>query len=193
MAFQFRCPEGHLLQGEESQVGQQCECPFCRTQFLVPAPPGGASASSTGWPPPQDGSQEPVHQDQAEQYEEELPTEWAPGVSVGQSIVGMEQVVAENPFETDSAEEREVFHIPCPKGHVLETPRDMLGQYAQCPFCQTEFQLLLRDSHEYQAEVEKKQERREHKAGKLWMNWAIAAAVVVLFAVILMTAIAVSH
>lgn len=38
MAFQFLCPQGHMLQGEESQAGQQCACPYCKTLFVVPQP-----------------------------------------------------------------------------------------------------------------------------------------------------------
>jgi len=183
MAFQFRCPQGHLLQGEDSQIGQQSECPFCHTQFLVPAPPGG--------------QQGPAHQQPPEQLDDELPTEWQPGLSVGESIgrsLGEDAPqISGNLFQQPAAEQRDIFHIPCPKGHVLETPRDMLGQYAQCPYCRAEFKLRLQDSREYQAEIEKKQERREEKLGKLWMNWAIAAALVVVFAVIIMVAVAVSR
>ena len=194
MAFQFRCPNGHLLQGEESQVGQQCQCPYCSSQFLVPAPPGApqpapaAAAAETGPEPP-------VYEEPAEPPADELPTEWQPGLSVGESIAGagVEPTIAENPFERPSAEEQSLIHIPCPEGHVLETPREMLGQYAMCPYCQAEFQLRFTDSQEYQREEAQKQQRREQKVGKAWMNWAIAAAVVVLFAVVIMVAVVASH
>ncbi len=36
MAFQFLCPQGHLLQGDELQVGRPCQCPYCGGVFLVP-------------------------------------------------------------------------------------------------------------------------------------------------------------
>ena len=36
--FQFCCPQGHVLQGELSQVGQLVQCPMCGSSFLIPPP-----------------------------------------------------------------------------------------------------------------------------------------------------------
>lgn len=184
MAFQFLCPQGHMLQGEPSQTGQKCKCPYCQTEFIVPQAPGG--------PPPAPASldsAEPIYEEPGLEFDDDLPTEWQPGPSVGESIAGVDQVVAENPFETTSAGEQSTLHVPCPKGHVLETPRDMLGQWAQCPFCQEEFQLRFENSLECRKEKADLQERKEQKIGKAWMNWAIAVAVVVVFGVIIMVAV----
>ena len=58
MPFQFYCPQGHLLQTDDSQVGQQCMCPYCQSVFLVPEPPRAVSLafppglSQTPTPPP---------------------------------------------------------------------------------------------------------------------------------------------
>ena len=49
MAFQFLCPQGHMLQGDPTQAGQQCKCPYCQTEFLVPA----AAVPSQAAVPPQ--------------------------------------------------------------------------------------------------------------------------------------------
>ena len=38
MSFQFCCPQGHVLQGELSQIGQLSQCPMCGSSFLVPPP-----------------------------------------------------------------------------------------------------------------------------------------------------------
>ncbi len=38
MTFEFCCPQGHVLQGELSQVGQLLQCPMCGSSFLVPPP-----------------------------------------------------------------------------------------------------------------------------------------------------------
>ena len=38
MAFQFQCPTGHVLEGDESQAGQAIPCPVCQVLFLIPAP-----------------------------------------------------------------------------------------------------------------------------------------------------------
>jgi len=45
MAFQFQCPQCvNLLEAEESQAGQQCNCPFCSTLFFIPSPIAPAPA-----------------------------------------------------------------------------------------------------------------------------------------------------
>jgi len=36
MAFQFYCPQGHLLQSDPAHLGQQCQCPHCGTLFVIP-------------------------------------------------------------------------------------------------------------------------------------------------------------
>jgi len=189
MAFQFLCPQGHMLQGEPSQTGQKCKCPYCQTEFIVPQAPGGPPPAPALLDSAEPIYEEPIYEEPDVEADDDLPTEWQPGPSVGESIAGVDQVVAENPFETTSADEQSTLHVPCPKGHVLETPRDMLGQWAQCPFCQEEFQLRFENSLEYRKEKADLQERKEQKIGKAWMNWAIAAAVVVLFAVIIMVAV----
>ena len=45
MPFQFCCPQGHVLQGDESQVGQLFHCPMCGSNFLVPPPEMGPAAA----------------------------------------------------------------------------------------------------------------------------------------------------
>ncbi len=77
-------------------------------------------------------------------------------------------------------EEEDLLHIPCPNGHVLDTPRDMIGQAVMCPHCDAEFRLRESDSEEYQRRKKAAQERRERKAGNLWLNWSIVIAVIVL-------------
>ena len=59
MPFQFMCPQGHLLEGSESQMGQQSQCPLCGTAFIVPfvQPPPGQPAGPQGLPPQPGGGQ----------------------------------------------------------------------------------------------------------------------------------------
>ena len=57
MAFQFCCPQGHVLQGETSQVGQLFQCPMCGVSFLIPpeatpAVGGGFFQGPAAWPAP---------------------------------------------------------------------------------------------------------------------------------------------
>ena len=69
------------------------------------------------------------------------------------------------------------MHIPCPNGHELETPFDMLGTDVMCPHCNVQFHLREKDSVEYKAKRERKAQIREEKIGKAWLNWAIAIAI----------------
>ena len=62
----------------------------------------------------------------------------------------------------------------------------MLGQEALCPFCQAQFRLRLEDSVEYREEKAKERALREIRAGQLWLRWAITAAVVVGFGLIVL-------
>ena len=49
MSFQFFCPLGHMLEGDPSQAGQPCRCPYCGAQFVVPQflPGGRADAPAS--------------------------------------------------------------------------------------------------------------------------------------------------
>ena len=233
MAFQFLCPNGHLLQGDESQAGQQCKCPYCGGMFIVPNPPsappaGGAPAPQRPAYSPQPGQQPAVYPGQQlqpytqpqtypqpgypppsyqppapdlgypppgvepqpygppteEPYEEPEPTEPPedfPGIRTGK---GDESLEVDRETLPGAEQHADILHILCPRGHELETPREMLGQDAMCPYCETVFRLRLEDSVEHRKQKEEKRERRELKQSKAWLNWAIAAAVLVVLGLI---------
>jgi len=56
MSYPFHCPQGHILQGELSSLGQVSQCPVCGVRFFVPPPDCGATMSgslqqeSGAWP-----------------------------------------------------------------------------------------------------------------------------------------------
>ncbi len=157
MAFQFKCPQGHLLEGDESQAGQQCQCPDCGMTFVIPSPVPEAAGESEA----RDGSA--------------AETEMLPDVT------GKVLLSGDDPF---AEPEDQVFHIPCPNGHELETPREMFGQEVLCPHCGAQFQLREKNSVEYKKIRAAELEARDRVRGKLWLNWAIAIAVVVGLALI---------
>lgn len=76
------------------------------------------------------------------------------------------------------------MHIACPNGHELETPREMLGQDVLCPHCNVQFRLREKDSVEYKRRKAQEIERRDRKAGQMWLNWAIVAAVLVVIGIV---------
>ena len=114
-----------------------------------------------------------------------------PGISTGADFGRAPADVAVQLGST-SADQQSLLHIPCPHGHLLETPREMLGQDAMCPYCQAQFRLRFEDSQEYRQEKVERRERREQKLGRAWLHWTIAAAVIVVLGVILMVWVAVA-
>jgi hypothetical protein len=89
----------------------------------------------------------------------------------------IEVPAAENPAE--APQEPALLHIPCPKGHVLETPEEMLDQEVLCPHCNTQFVLRRKNSLEFKRKQEERERLREIKVGNFWLNWAIVAVVLV--------------
>jgi hypothetical protein len=209
MAFQFLCPQGHLLQADESHAGQQSQCPHCGSLFLIPRPNPAADASTTpGNPPleqpsvpppvsqppapdappfPSPDSPAPDFQLPATEPQVEAEVSEFPGIRI-EPEVGQGAAAADAPvsFKSPTAAQLPIVHVVCPNGHQLETPREMLDQEALCPFCQAQFRLRLEDSVEYREEKAKERTRREKRAAQLWLRWAIVAAVVVVLGLILL-------
>jgi glutaredoxin len=170
MSFQFQCPNGHLLEADESQSGQTCTCPHCSISIVIPASPASASQPSTvPTPPPAPEAVSGVP---------EIYPEFDAG-NVGRTT----KSVTINP--DDEAAEK-LLHIPCPKGHILDTPLDMLGEDVLCPHCETQFRLLERNSVEFQRKNELEERRKEARANKFWLNFAIIAAVVFVLGLLIM-------
>ena len=94
---------------------------------------------------------------------------------------------APNPFQQSTADP-EVLHVPCPNGHELETPVDMIGQEVLCPHCGVQFKLRARDSVEHKSRRKDEQERAERKLGRNWFNWAIVIAVLVIIGILFLIA-----
>ena len=138
------------MEGDESQAGQQCQCPTCQMLFIIPEPiaataaaeSGGGSSGRFGFLGPGGGS---------------AATQTAPAQTA----------------------EPELLHIPCPNGHELETPLEMLDQEVLCPQCNAQFKLRRKDSIEYKKKKELQETIRLERVGSLWLNWAIVAIVFV--------------
>jgi hypothetical protein len=92
-------------------------------------------------------------------------------------------------FATENTATIPLLHIPCPKGHELEVPRDMLNQFVECPQCQAQFTLRERDSVEFKKKHSAEMERRWEKTGQAWLQWAIIFAVLVVLGLITLIAL----
>ena len=153
MAFQFQCPQGHLLEGEESQAGQAIPCPVCQMLFLIPQPVASAAP--------------PVSHATAPRFEMPAPSVPSPAVSFA------------SPAAPATPAEPEFLHIPCPKGHALEVPPDMLDTEVLCPQCGEQFHLQAKNSVEHKRKRAQQEAQREERANKFWLNFAIGAAICV--------------
>jgi len=105
-------------------------------------------------------------------------------------VQSSQQSPASKPAPSDSSaalSSIELYHIPCPNGHEIDAPKELLDQPAVCPHCNVRFVLRKEDSRELRAEREKvekrlamEQERRANAAGNLWLVWVVVIGLVVL-------------
>ena len=170
MSFQFQCPQGHLLEGDPSHAGQAVNCPTCGMLFLIPAPLAAPAQVQPAYGP--------VYGSPEEQAPSRFAHLGAAGPADDPAAAANEPAppVMEAP---EPPAEPELLHIPCPNGHELETPLDMLDQEVLCPQCNVQFRLRKKDSVEFKRKKEETERLKEIKAGNFWLNMAIVAAVLV--------------
>ncbi len=182
MTFQFLCPQGHLLQGEEAHMGMECQCPQCGTAFIIPTVVHGAEATVeemiAPFEPPAPAFERP-----ADAVPDAPPIAASESLEDGASNLEFSQLAEEELKQAAVAET--MLHIPCPNGHELETPPEMVGQRARCPHCGVEFRLRRDKSVEYM----RQQEIIDRRRARMWFQLSIIAAsfvVVVLLAMLIM-------
>ena len=146
MSYEFECPNGHRLEAEERQAGDECRCPECDVLFQIPAP------------------QVSVEIETGSQVDSALP----------------------DGFDPSRRPDPNLFHIPCPNGHILETPKEMLGQAAACPYCGVEYRLKKENSQEYRQHQMFQQRAKDRKASNFWFNLTIVFAVVIVIGLLIM-------
>lgn len=269
MPFQFYCPQGHLLEGHESQMGQQSQCPLCGSVFVMPVMPGampsgpvpGGPVPPGGWPgydqpaPPGYGQPAAYGQQMPPGYPMNYPPGSVPnpfpgypggyappggpmpGYGQPQGIYGQPQfeqpfsggptlpvgpspeagspqgaspgfpvIQTEPPAEpaaptatpeqpappateaaappAEEAKEPRIVRIPCPNGHELQTPMDMVNQEVLCPICGTQFHLRYEDSLEFKEEQAELRRRKAENLNYAAMKWSIIAAVVIVLVIL---------
>ncbi len=203
MAFSFFCPTGHILQADERHVGRAAACPYCHTKFRIPQVPDadregvsqtqGTAEAAVECPTPSRELAAPSLEADAprpsgDQREiapapdrTDRAAEWEGADTSRPSLSKAESVFGDRPpFDSVVVGGESVVHIPCPAGHVLETPRNMLGSDAMCPFCRQVFRLELQNSLEYLQEIEERAAREAERVARFWLRLAIAAAVITL-------------
>ena len=158
-----------MLEGDPSQAGQAVNCPTCGMLFLIPAPLAAPVEQASAFGPSFGPSGE-----QAASWFAHL------GAATADEAVAASGEPAAPVMEApEPPAEPELLHIPCPNGHELETPLDMLEQEVLCPQCNAQFRLRKKDSVEYKRKKEEADRIKEIKSGNFWLNIAIVAAVLV--------------
>ncbi len=166
MPFQFYCPQGHLLEGHEQQMGTPGQCPMCGSMFVFPVIGGGA-------PPGMPAA----------------PGGYAGGgytTGGGAGFPGLTSAGGFAPAAPEPPPEPRLFRIVCPKGHQVQTPEEMLGTKAQCPYCNAVLDLKYENSIEYKEEQDRVHRQQEleqrivdERRGRFWMRLAVLAAVLI--------------
>jgi len=204
MPFQFRCPQGHLLEGENEDVGQIVNCPICGVALTIPSAPYTPAATPIQPPVPPYQQQyqaptagvidtvPPVIEQAPETFpditatgpiegaekEFAIHTDDAQSNSAEQDDHQAEQDGTDAPdFESGNANQDEM-RIPCPNGHILNVTSDMLDEEAICPFCEEQFELKERNSLEAIEKREMLSEKREKKQEQMFLYWGIGIMVV---------------
>lgn len=186
MTFQYTCPQGHLLEGDAAQAGQQVQCPTCGVLLVVPAVTQPAAPTVAPAAPP-------VAAVPLETAETVTPTEssgrFDPFADVGPSggragaildgLAGGGDGTATGP---------KMVHVPCPAGHILETPQDTMGQTVMCPHCGQMFDLQMKNTLEFKRDKQRIDDKRIRRSSELWMRWAIAAAILIVIGLIVIFA-----
>ena len=203
MTFQFKCPQGCLLEGDSSQAGQQIACPVCGVQFIIPAPP--STPAIPAWPGPHGAGpggspsatspvvspSSPTPAAPALTPPTVTPPASSPDVPPPTQISGGPRMPAATqapqfPAPGTAPAEPQMLHIPCPNGHELETPPDMIGQEVLCPHCGVQFRLREKDSLEHKRRRAAEQERKMRRLSNAWFNWSVVVAVLVAIGLIIL-------
>ena len=212
MAFQFLCPQGHLLEGDEAHMGMACQCPQCGMTFIIPTIQARApAASEPDWaaedytsPPDAPFEQFAELQATTPQFENFAVEEPASQIDPPAAKAEKSAAKTEKPAVQDLLEEMDpragdvvsmgaledaVLHIPCPNGHELEAPVEMIGHRVLCPHCSVQFRLHREDSIEYQQH----QEILDRARARFWSRWALIIGILIGLGMLAMIIMAWTH
>ncbi len=170
--FQFQCPQGCLVQAEVAHAGMETACPSCGAAMIIPAPP---SASGPGSPPAKTAKGPGVL---ASGRASETKRPLGPKFSLGPTGPSSSPTNLGNQATPTVDRSATLLHIPCPNGHLLETPREMLRQQVMCPHCSATFTLREKDSEEHRIRRQIEIQGAQRKLSRAWLNFAIILAVV---------------
>jgi len=152
MSFEFYCPNGHLLEGDDEQLGTQGRCPICGVLFMFP-------------------KTTLVARREKQRHEARSAAEDAAAESS-----------TPEPASEPLVPERRVIQVYCPNGHVLNTPEELLGSEAMCLKCKTRFTPTVERSVTYLRNKHRYETQKAESQGRFWMGVAVLAVTAVVTA-----------
>lgn len=193
---------GFLLSGDDAYRGRTVKCPKCKQPVAIPAADDGGDYDLSPLSPEEqarlDAEMPPAEAASDRQSGPQLNIR-TKGRRVGKVKVRSGGGVGELPdlgggatFDPTGLSPEAVVHLPCPKGHVLEIERSLMGNWAMCPHCGEQFEMLLKNTQEYQRDQQMKEQREIARSSQKWMNYAIVAIVLVVIFLGLLIALAVA-
>ena len=157
MSFEFYCPNGHLLEGDDEQLGTQGRCPICGTLFRFPTTTLVAR-------------REKLRHD----------------AKSAADVAGADRAAAESAAAELAPEpvvpERRVIQVLCPRGHVLNILEELLGSEAVCLKCKTRFVPTTERSVAYLRTKHRYETQKGEAQGRFWMGAAVLAVTAVVTA-----------
>lgn len=160
MSFEFYCPKGHLLEGDDEQLGTQGRCPLCRVLFTFPTTTLVARRKKL--------------------RHEAISSDDGTGAD-GAAVAPAAGEVPQAPF----VPERRMIQVLCPNGHVFNTLEDLLGNEAVCLKCKTRFTPSVERSVSYLRTKHRYEKQKGEVQGRFWIGMAVlgVTAVVTAFVV----------
>lgn len=111
----------------------------------------------------------------------QIQTEPAPaGAEVAAPAAASEE---QKPKPPPEKHEPQIVRIPCPQGHELQTPMDMVQQDVLCPICNTQFHLRYEDSIEFKEEQAELRRIKAERMNQVALKWSIGSAVAVVLGI----------
>lgn len=155
MSFEFYCPNGDLLEGDDEQLGTQGRCPICGSVFMFPKTTLVAAREKR-----RRDAQNAV------------------------DVAAVDAAVEADPPPEPLVLEPRVIQVLCPNGHVLNTPEELLGSEAVCLKCKVRFSPTVERSVTYLRNKHRYETQKGAAQGRFWLGVAIVAATVVVTALV---------
>jgi len=159
MSFEFYCPEGHLLEGDDEQLGTQGRCPLCGTLFMFPKTTLMARQMRS--------------------------KEQKPAVDRDVEEPKLSEIVAPR-LGAAEPEGPRIIKVLCPRNHIVDTLEELLGHDLTCPRCRVRFTPTTERSVTYLTNKHRYETAKAEVQSRFWLAIAIVVGTIAVMAFIVM-------